>query len=232
MDEVLRTFALSGCGLLFLGAGLYRVTAAEARTRRVVSAYLEGASGLPTDGAISTVIAPRSVLPLMLIGIRTPRILISEAAHQVLSDAELRAALRHESEHLRARDNLREAIINCIPFPGMGALERKWRETVEMAADQSSVSSGEEALDLAAALIKLSRHFAPQAAPAFTTGLAGGGSVGKRVERLLAWKAAPSTPRTHWRYAIALAGVAIVFSVVNLRSALTVVHSLTERLVP
>src|SRR5689334_15165498 len=39
LDEDLGTFVLSGCAILILGAGIYRVLTAEARTRRVVSAF-------------------------------------------------------------------------------------------------------------------------------------------------------------------------------------------------
>lgn len=234
MDEDLRTFALGASALLVLGAGVYRVMAAAARTRRVVSEWLQAATGLETDAAISAVVSPQSVLPLTLIGIRTPRVLISAAARHVLSDGELRAAVRHEIEHQRSRDNLKKLIFNCIPFPGMERLERAWQEAAELAADRGAVSSRKEALDLAAAIIKLSRRFPFQAAPAFTTGLVSGSAVTTRVERLLAWKAVPATARNYWRRTIPLALAAILGLglVANLGPALILVHSLTERLVP
>lgn len=234
MDEVSRTFALGATGLLILGAGLFRVTTAAARTRRVVSKCLQAATGLEADSTISVAVSPHSVLPLMLLGIRMPRVLISAAACDLLSEGELRAATRHEIEHLRSRDNLKKMILNCIPFPGMAGLEKAWQESAELAADHAAVSSRQEALDLAAALIKLSRRFPPQAAPAFTTGLVSGSSVTMRVERLLAWKAAPDVARNYWRCAIPLA-LAVILGIgliSNLGPALILVHSLTERLVP
>src|SRR6202011_3234374 len=68
-------------------------------------------------------------------------------------------------------------------------LETAWLETTEMAADDAAVSTAGEALDLAAALIKLSR-LGPLRAPAeLITALvhAPMDSVNARVERLIAW---------------------------------------------
>ena len=213
--------------------GLYRVAKCEAKTRRVISACLEGASRLGTETAIPAVVSPQNVLPLMLIGIRAPQVLISRAACEVLSKEELCTAVRHEIGHLRSRDNLKDAMLNCIPFPGMAPLERAWREAAELAADRSAVSSREEALDLAAALLKLARRFPPASAPAFTTGLAGGaGSISKRVARLLAWKAASPEPKRGWRYTIPLLLAAILCLAAKLGPVLVLTHALTEQLVP
>jgi hypothetical protein len=233
MDEDFCTFALSVCAALFLGAGLCQVMAAAIRTRRVVAECLEGARRLSSDDATSALVSPRSVLPLMLVGIRAPRILISEAARNLLSEGELRAAVRHEIEHLRSRDNLRKVILSCIPFPGMAGLERTWQEAAELAADDGAVSSREEALDLAAALIKLSRCFRPQAAPAFTTGLVSApGCVATRVERLLAWKEDSDGAHNGWDCALPLALAAILLLAANLGPIMVLMHSVTERLVP
>jgi hypothetical protein len=233
MDEDVGTFVLTACAALFLAAGLYQVMTAAARTRRVVAESLEGATGLTADDPTSALLSPRSVLPLMLVGIRTPRVLISEAAHDVLSAEELRAAVRHEIEHLHSRDNLKKLILSCIPFPGMAGLERTWQEAAELAADDRAVSSREEALDLAAALINLSRRFPIQAAPGFTTGLVSSPcSVATRVERLLTWKEASGGAHDNWRYALPLALAAVVGLAAKLGPVMILMHSLTERLVP
>ena len=97
LDEDFGTFVLSACAMLILGMGIYRVLAAEARTGRVVSAYFEGVIGLEDNEGTPTIILAQSITPLMLVGVRVPRILISASARKVLSDAELRAGvpLRH-----------------------------------------------------------------------------------------------------------------------------------------
>jgi beta-lactamase regulating signal transducer with metallopeptidase domain len=233
LDEDFGTFALSACAMLILGAGIYRVLAAEVRTRRVVSACLEDAIGLDRNGVAPTIILAESIAPVMLVGVRVPRILISESACNLLSDAELRAAVRHETAHSRSRDNLKKAILNCLPFPGMGSLEEAWQEASELAADDGAVSSRDEALDLAAALIKLARHFPYQSMPDLATGLVSAvGSVTNRVERLVTWKHSSDTSPYDWRYGIVVTLVAFFCLAAKLGPALVLVHSLTERLVP
>lgn len=233
LDEDLGTFGLSACAMLILGAGICRVVVAEARTRRVVSACLQGAIGLERNPATPAIILPHSVTPLMLVGIRVPRILISASACKVLSDGELRAALRHEKAHSRFRDNLKKAILNCLPFPAMESLEEAWSEASELAADDGAVSSRDEALNLAAALIKLARHFPSQTVPDLATGLVSSvGSVTRRVERLLVWKESCAASPYGWRYGMAVAFIAFFALAAKLGPALILIHSLTERLVP
>lgn len=233
LDEDMGTFGLGACAMVILGAGIYRVVAAEARTRRFFSACLEGAIGLERTAVSPAIILVQSIIPVMLIGIRVPRILIPASVGKLLSDGELRAAVRHETAHLRSRDNLKKAILNCLPFPGMASLEEAWQEASELAADDSAVSNRAEALDLAAALIKLARHFPGQAVPELATGLVSAvGSVTGRVERLVAWKESSAASPYRWRYVIAVACIAFIGLALEAGSALILVHSLTERLVP
>jgi len=233
LDEDLGTLGLSVCAMLILGAGIYRVLAAEVRTRRIVSACLAGAIDLKRNSMTPAIVLPRSVVPLMLVGIRVPRILISASACKVLSDGELQAAVRHEAAHSRSRDNLKKAILSCLPFPGMTSLEEAWQEASEMAADDGAVSSRGEALDLAAALIKLARHFPPRTMPDLATGLVSAvGSVTSRVERLVAWKECTAASPNGWRYVVAVVILTFFGLAAKLGPALALVHSLTERLVP
>ena len=233
LDEDFGTFGLSACALIILAAGIYRVLTAEARTRRVVSAFLEDAVGVDDNAITPTVILAQSVTPLMLVGVRAPRILISSSACEVLSDGEMQAAVRHETAHSRSRDNLKKAVLNCLPFPGMASLEEAWHEASEVAADEGAVSSRAQALDLAAALIKLARHFPCQTVPDLATGLVSAvESVTSRVERLVAWKESPASSPHRWRYVVAMAFIAFFALALKLGPALVLVHSLTERLVP
>jgi beta-lactamase regulating signal transducer with metallopeptidase domain len=233
LDEDLGTFLLGACATLILGTGIYRVLAAEARTRRVVSACLESAIGLERNAVTPTIVLARSITPVMLVGVRAPRILISASACKVLNDGELQAAVRHETAHSRSRDNLKKAILNCLSFPGMASLEECWREASELAADDGAVSSRAEALDLAAALIKLARHFPCQTVPDLATGLMSTvGSVMSRVERLMAWKESSVASSYPWRYIVAGGLIACFALAAKLGPVLVLAHSLTERLVP
>src|SRR2546429_5304922 len=71
----------------------------------------------------------------------------------------------------------------------MSPLENAWREAIEMAADDAAVSSACEALDLAAAVIKLSRLASVEVPTALTTALvhSAANSLNARVERLICW---------------------------------------------
>ena len=95
--------------------------------------------------------------PLTAAGILRPSLWLSQAAEFVLTEQELKTALRHEAVHVRRWDNLRKLVLRLVALPGMAELESAWREATEMAADDAAVSTASEALDLAAAVIKLSR---------------------------------------------------------------------------
>jgi beta-lactamase regulating signal transducer with metallopeptidase domain len=233
MDEDLGTVMLSLCAVLILGVGICRVLSAHAQTRRVVSACLEGATPLESAAAPLTVVSRQTVSPFMLVGLCTPRILVSTSARQLLSEGEFAAALRHETQHLRSHDNLRKVILNALPFPGMAKVDETWQAAAELAADNGAVSSRNEALDLAAALIKLTRHFRHQSTPLLGTGLVSReGSVIRRVERLIGWEALPKVESSRGRYAIHAACLACLATAVKLGPVLALMHSITERLVP
>jgi Zn-dependent protease with chaperone function len=146
----------------------------------------------PVDSqkSVSVLRSSAAAPPLITAGIRRPRVLISRAAEFVLTERELQSALRHEVAHVVRRDNLRKLILRLVAFPGMEKLENAWREATEMTADDDAVSSISEALDLAAAVIKLSRLASLQPPEELTTALvhSPAGSLNARVERLIAWK--------------------------------------------
>jgi len=128
------------------------------------------------------------VVPALTVaGILRPRVLMSGAAEFLLTEKELQTALRHELAHVRRRDNLKKLLLRLVAFPGMKGLEAAWLEATEMAADDAAVYTASEALDLAAALIKLSRL--PAEAPAdLTAALVYGpaAAMSARIERLVA----------------------------------------------
>lgn len=173
--------------------------------------------------------------PLTAAGILRPSVWLSRAAELVLTERELRSALRHEVVHLRRRDNLRKLILRLVAFPGMAELESAWREATEMAADDAAVSSASEALDLAAAVIKLSR-LAPLSLPAeLATALvhSPAESVNARVQRLIAWTEHRQSlaPRHSLGYALCAAVAVMSTLAVTYSELLVRVHAATEWLV-
>jgi beta-lactamase regulating signal transducer with metallopeptidase domain len=173
--------------------------------------------------------------PLTAAGILRPSMWLSRAAEFVLTERELETALRHEVVHVRRRDNLRKLILRLVSFPGMAELESAWREATEMAADDAAVSSASEALDLAAALIKLSR-LTPLGPPAeLTTALvhSPAQSANARVERLIAWTERRRNPAKGYSlgYALCATAAVVVTLAVTYRELLVRVHAATEWLV-
>lgn len=221
-----------GC-LLLIALGILRVWLAQKRSARVIASWLKDASAIDAGVAASVYRAGRAVPPLTVIGVCAPKVVISDATVTVLSPDELQAAVRHELAHIQFHDNLKKLIFHCSPFPGMAAMEHAWHEATELAADDRAVSSVREALDLAAALIKLSRLIPSCRVPAFTMALVNGSySVSMRVERLLTWSRQPAAAvRLRWENLLAPAFAAALLAVNVYYPALTQIHRMTEFLV-
>ena len=243
MSAVLMMLSL--CGMTVMLAGMWNATAALVRAGRTVARWSNGArvigrshadSGQPVLLLRTAGTAP----PLTAAGILRPRVWLSDSAEFVLTDRELQCALRHEVVHVRRWDNLRKLLLRVVACPGMTQLESAWREATEMAADDAAVSNASEALDLAAAVIKLSR-LAPPAAPGeLTTALvhSPAESVNARVERLIAWREwQNSAAGSSFRYSpyslcsLCAAAAAIATIAVNYAPLLVRVHAATEWLV-
>lgn len=230
LDEDLNTFLLALCASLLLCAGVARALRASRRTRRQLSQWRSKPS-LEGESRVATLNAALGAPALMLVGIWRPKVVVSDAAMAVLTENELRVAVRHELGHQSSWDNLKKLLLNTIPFPGMCGIERAWREAAELAADDSAVESRQDALDLATALIKLSRPAKrwaePQTASAF---VCSSSAVALRVHHLLDWRSNARLPRTWPWFLLSLVAVSVIVS--NYGTALVLTHRLTELLVP
>jgi len=233
------SLALGACGLILGVVGIVSTAVALCWASRAVDEWTRGAR--PAESASSVLvltISPAS--PAMTAtGILRPRILLSGAAGLQLTGGELQAALNHELVHVRRADNLKKLLMRFVTFPGMRRLEAAWLETTEMAADEAAVATAGEALDLAAALIKLSR-MVPEAATAdLTTALVHGpaSAVYARVERLLAWSeehGVAAGKHSRWyelSFGLAATFAAIAIFALSYSQLLVDVHTLTEWLV-
>jgi Zn-dependent protease with chaperone function len=243
LDEDAGTFILAACSLLILGAGLARGLRAQARTTRAVTQWSLAARGMAATSMGATSTGSGTVTPtlsasngapaLILVGIRRPSVMISDMAALVLSDRELQVAVRHELGHKRSSDNLKKVLISATPFPGMSSLENAWRESAELAADDAAVANRQDALDLAAALIKLSRSSKQWSEPALASGLvSGSSSISLRVQRLLEWRTAGRRLQRTWPWTLLVLSTIIVAIASNYGATLALTHRLTEILVP
>ena len=228
------TLGLAALSLIALGS--WRVVAAQRRTARIVALWLEGATPFETGSDTVTLRSHRLTPPLTLVGMRKPRVLVSDSTVELLTANELSIALRHELAHIRSYDNLKKLVFRFAPFPGMASLESAWSQAAELAADDAAVSNANNAVDLASALVKLSRLIPAKAAvePAAvcTVGFVTG-TISARVARLLAWDEAgrsrePLIPR--W-LAIPPVAIAIFCSFLAYGPVLNITHEVTEWLV-
>jgi len=225
--------ALGVCALLTIAYGVFRAIAAQTRTKRAVTCWLEGARPLEVNANSAAAFqSRRDSPPLIIVGVRHPRILVSESTVGLLTPDELRMALKHEHEHMKYRDNLKRLVLTFCPFPGMARLEKAWSQAAELAADDAAVSNQRDALDLAGALVKLSRLVPVRAAPAGGTAFVTG-SISERVAFLLDWDEATKSRRVHiraWFVVPFAVAVSLLLSVAH-GPVLTLTHELTEWLV-
>ena len=184
LGPVLVTLGL--CCLSLLVWGFSRAVIAQVKTSQALAAWLNGASRIDLNTQVPVFRTDRDSPPVAVSGVWRPRILVSEAALAILTPAELRTALRHETAHVRYLDNLRKLVFRFSAFPGMASLEAAWSEAAEMAADDAAVDSVRDALDLAAALIKLSLLGPIRVSVDLTTALLSD-SLPLRLNRLFAW---------------------------------------------
>jgi hypothetical protein len=230
---------LGFCGMAVLVAAAWNAVSSLLRASRTVAGWSTEASAvhstaLDSKKSVLVLRSSETAPPLITAGIRRPRVWLSRAAEFVLNERELQSALRHEAAHVRRRDNLRKLMLRLVVFPGMAQLDNAWRESTEMAADDAAVSSLSEALDLAAAVIKLSRLASLQPAAELAAALvhSPAGSVNTRVERLIAWK--EQRLSAGW-YSFGYAWYAIVAAagalVVTYSTLLVRMHAATEWLV-
>lgn len=230
MDEDVGTLLFSMGTVLLLAAGLFRVVTAQNAATRTVEKWLKGARPLDAGTIAPTLQAKPGLPPLLLYGISTHKVLVSETAVARLTSDELRVAVKHEMGHVRSRDNLKKLILHAAAFPGMGSLEQAWQEASEFAADESAVSNSNDAINLAAALVKLGELVPVHDSPAFTTGLVNlTPLVGMRVRRLLAWSEINShSVQLRWWGIVPAALVVLLYTAANYSSALLVTHRVTE----
>ena len=102
IDEGLGTMPLvfGICALALITWGCYRVIGAHTKASRVVARWLEGAIPLDADPQSVVFRSSGEAPPLTLVGVRRPRVLVSESTVAVLTRDELQIALRLSLIHI------------------------------------------------------------------------------------------------------------------------------------
>jgi Zn-dependent protease with chaperone function len=223
------------CGVVLAIAGLVNAALAVLRASRAISVWTANAE---PSGIVSSlpVLRTKPAVPAMTaVGIFRPKVLVSGVAELVLTSGEFQTALNHEIAHTQRRDNLKKLVLCFVAFPWMRELEAAWLEATEMAADDAAVSNVCEALDLAAALIKLSRLGAIVPEVKLTAAIVHSPAsiMNARVARLVAWSddGRHSVHNPYFLPSWAAAGAATVGLVVTYSHLLNRVHAVTEWLV-
>lgn len=220
--------------LLLVALGIYRAVLAQRKTSQALADWLSGAHQIASVAPVPVYQTGAHAPSLTVAGVCTSRVLVSETTLAILTERELNTALRHEIAHVRSRDNLKKLIFRFTAFPGMTGLESAWSEASEMAADDAAVSSLSDALDLAAALIKLSRVAPTQPSAAFASALmpTSSASLRARVQRLFSWKSQSGASRDNTpRYLLPTAMASLFCLVASYSSLLAGMHAATEWLV-
>ena len=222
-----------GCGCLaLLIFGVARALQSQRRTSRAIAVLLRDAVPLQFPDHLTVYEAQEEGPALMVAGMRPATVIVSRATISTLSKEELCTALRHEMAHVRRHDNFKKFMFRLCPFFGMSSLEAAWSHAAELAADDDAVRCERDALDLAAALIKVSRLTAPPAAELATALLLPASAcLSARVQRLLEWENAERQNSRTPRYVVATLCASALMLMASYSTLLAQMHAFTEWLV-
>lgn len=183
---------LSAAGLLL---AVWRGIAAWNATRTLVNNWLRNSERITLAQTSVPAFRLKHPFPVIaVVGWFRPRLFIAEHLFDSLSPKELSAAIAHECGHLAARDNLKRIVLRICRdvltiVPCGRLLDREWVAASEVAADDFAARNGSDvALDLASALVKITRLIPEGQRPAMpaSVSLLGEdiGSIRHRVRRL------------------------------------------------
>ncbi len=131
---------------------------------------------------------------LAVVGVFRPKIFVAEIVLATLADNELRAAIAHECGHLRAQDNFKRTVLricrDLVILPVGKGLDLAWAQNAEVVADEFAANEGShKAIDLASALVKITRIVPDGSTPSLPVGAYiitdREGDIASRVRRLL-----------------------------------------------
>ncbi|HST53876.1 MAG TPA: M56 family metallopeptidase [Pyrinomonadaceae bacterium] len=172
--KLLLIAAASAAGLLL---AVWRIAGTLIATRKLAREWIRRAEPVEVEGISLPAYRIRHEFPVIaVVGVLRPRLFIASQVFDALSASELAAALAHERSHVEARDNFKRAALHAsqdaLLFAPLGrTLTRSWLSDCELAADESAASeSSTAALDLASAIIKISRLIPAGARPLMPSG--------------------------------------------------------------
>jgi Zn-dependent protease with chaperone function len=209
--KLLLLACVSAAGVLLAA---WRVARTWLATRRLVRDWMRHAEPFEVEGARLPTFRIRHSFPVIaVIGVLRPRLFVASKVFDALTAEELAAALAHERGHVEGRDNLKRALLQAgedalLHAPLGRSLRREWQRESEMAADEFAATAGPAAaLDLASAIVTISKLVPRGARPALPAGahLLGDGEDGtsRRVRNLLRLASKAGVARAHARSPLA-----------------------------
>lgn len=242
----LKLFLFASASVAGVLLALWRVAGTWRATRRFEREWMSHAEPVIVEGMQTPAYRIRHRFPVIaVVGVLRPRLFIASQIFEELTPEELSAALAHERGHVEARDNLKRALLRAsedalLVAPLGRAIARMWRKDSEMAADEFAASeSPGAALNLASAIVKISRMIPAGARPTLPSGahLLGEDEDGlsKRVRNLLKLASAGVRARVRRRpllaWACRLALVAAFLLAVTQTEVLALTHTAIEHVV-
>lgn len=165
---------ISAAGVLLAA---WRVTQTWLVTRRLVRDWMRDAEPFEFEGVAVPAFRIRHSFPVIaVIGVLRPRLFVASQVFGALTPEELGAALAHERGHVEGHDNLKRALLQAgedalLHAPLGRSLRREWQRESEMAADEFAAAAGAPAaLDLASAIVKISKLVPRGARPTLPAG--------------------------------------------------------------
>jgi Zn-dependent protease with chaperone function len=211
-------------GLAVVSRSLWRAARAIVRSRRLTRTGSNEISIVDASGSF-----------MATTGLFRPRILVSRAAADSLSQAQFDAAIRHERAHWTSRDNLKRLLQLAAPEPfpfwqgPAPRLDREWARFAEFAADDCAAAGDTDlGVSLAEALVQLARAGRPPELPLATSLMADSRDLAARVDRLLAGVQPRAAGRSHWKTAGIIFASLLCCAAIASPVSLAGVHKLLE----
>ncbi|MDT7807230.1 MAG: hypothetical protein QOJ70_1043 [Acidobacteriota bacterium] len=204
--KLLLLAVASAAGVLL---AVWRIARTWLATRRLARDWMRNAVRVEVEGSRVPAYSIRHRFPVIaVIGVLRPRLFIAEQIFDALTSEELAAALNHERGHVVARDNLKHALLQAgqdallLLAPLGRSLRREWQRESELAADEfAATGSPVAAVNLASAIVKISRLVPAGARPSLPAGahLLGEEEDGlsRRVRNLLRMASSKGRSGTH-----------------------------------
>ncbi|HEY3885530.1 MAG TPA: M48 family metalloprotease [Vicinamibacterales bacterium] len=187
-------------GVLLSTRLVWRIADAWIATRRLTYDWRRRGRPLDDFDAPIDAFAIDEIFPIVaVVGIRQPRLFVSECVLRDCTAGELSAIVAHETAHVRRRDNLRRLLVHAcggLP-PGGRRLDRDWKASIEEAADSRALARDPQIrVDLAQALVRIAKLAAGARLADAITAFYAGGTIESRVRRIIG-PAAVDEPRTY-----------------------------------